>query len=642
MNKKLLYVIEKDYHNKESLTKILREHSEIKFVSLAGIDLVGHETEEKIPIKIFIKEMDIFLNGIAVQTDGSSVYLPNIATLDNAKIDMKVDLESNWFVDYNEENMDKENGLPVGTLKVPCFLFHDGIAVDSRHILLNAVSYFKDKVTELIHKSPRFIENFGFTADEIEEIKITSAAELEFWVMTPDDKRDIAELSTSQELHEQYWAATRGSVRTALEQTLERMESYGLEPEMGHKEVGGVKARLNSDGSLSGIMEQLEIDWKYSTTVQSGDNEILVKKIIKEVFRSNGMDVTFLAKPIPGVAGSGEHVHIGVAAKLKSGKLINLFNPNTKSFLSTFGYGSLMGILKNYEVMNPFITSSNEAFKRLKKGFEAPICIVTSLGRNIEQPSRNRTVLIGLIRDTENPMATRFELRSPNPHTNTYLCITTMLLSMLDGIEYALLNNKTEAQLLEEISKKPGEKAAYLEEDRSYRSEKDVFDDFADEERERYFGRVPSTVYENIRALEIFDDKTSILKKGDVLSELLINSFKSATINKWVTEIENRILPNFLNEILNTRSIHDPSTASDLDVVNWMRIRDLRIELAKDSLNKKSLFTEIINAIHEENYEAVSELQKLIYFKIDELRALYTAYRRNLLDYYYAPSIGTN
>ena len=45
------------------------------------------------------------------------------------------------------------------------------------------------------------------------------------------------------------------------------------------------------------------------------------------MFRENGLDVTFNAKPIIGVAGSGEHTHFGVMAKLKSGKLVNLFSP---------------------------------------------------------------------------------------------------------------------------------------------------------------------------------------------------------------------------------------------------------------------------------------------------------------------------
>ena len=40
--------------------------------------------------------------------------------------------------------------------------------------------------------------------------------------------------------------------------------------------------------------------------------------------------------------------------------------------------------------------------KRLKPGFEAQTCIVTSIGRSIEIPSRNRTILVGVIRDIQN------------------------------------------------------------------------------------------------------------------------------------------------------------------------------------------------------------------------------------------------
>ena len=64
--------------------------------------------------------------------------------------------------------------------------------------------------------------------------------------------------------------------------------------------------------------------------------------------------------------------------------------------------------LKNYEVINPFVSATNDSLNRLKPGFEAPVCIVTSLGHKPEVPSRNRTILAGLIRDVNNPKATRF------------------------------------------------------------------------------------------------------------------------------------------------------------------------------------------------------------------------------------------
>ena len=61
-----------------------------------------------------------------------------------------------------------------------------------------------------------------------------------------NEKAQIEELSTSQVLQEQYWTRTKGSVRTALEETLIINGEYGFEPEMGHKEVGGVKAKIEN------------------------------------------------------------------------------------------------------------------------------------------------------------------------------------------------------------------------------------------------------------------------------------------------------------------------------------------------------------------------------------------------------------
>jgi glutamine synthetase len=291
-----------------------------------------------------------------------------------------------------------------------------------------------------------------------------------------------------------------------------------------------------------------------------------------------------------------------------------------------------MGILKNYEVINPFVSSTTDALRRLKPGFEAPICIVTSIGHSVDIPSRNRTVLIGVIRDLKNPLATRFELRAPNPRTNTYLALTALYMAMMDGINYALKNNKTEDELLSELSKKPGEEADYLEKDRAYRSEENIFEDFTDEEREKFFGKAPATVYDNLSAIDKYPEKKAVLVKDDVLNDKLINSFKLGATKRWLIEINHRIINEFCDEIRGYKMLHSIDKALDLDVANWMKIEELRYYLMKDSYSKKSLFSRIKIASENKNYEEVSKLQIEAEERMSELRNLYSIYKKNLLD----------
>ena len=99
--------------------------------------------------------------------------------------------------------------------------------------------------------------------------------------------------------------------------------------------------------------------------------------------------------------------------------------------MSIFGFGALMGLLKNYEVINPLANCSLDALNRLKPGYEAPICIATSLGKDVFTASRNRSILIGLIRSSANPAVTHFEMRSPNPKSNTHLVLAAGILYFL-------------------------------------------------------------------------------------------------------------------------------------------------------------------------------------------------------------------
>ena len=625
----LLYVIPAN-STKEDIIATLKQHPEIKFVSLVGIDLAGNDTDEKIPMRIFLEDIDAFYNGSAVQTDGSSFVLTGIATLNNAKVDMPIDPTVNWFVDYNMESYDEELEKPIGTLRIPAALIHEGKAVDSRSVLAETLNYVKKGLLNLFKEYPTISGLEHINGADVKDIVFTSATELEFWVKTPLSDADIPEMSASQVMQEQYWQRTRGSVRTALEQCVLALEAYGLSPEMGHKEVGGMKGHMDSDGNMSHVSEQIESDWKFADALQAADNELAVRILVKEIFRENGLEVIFKAKPMIGLAGNGEHTHIGMGAIMKDGSFVNLFAPTDmkKDFMSAIGYGAIMGLLKNYEVINPFVSATNDSLNRLKPGFEAPVCIVTSLGHNPAVPSRNRTILAGLVRDINNPKATRFELRACNPYTNTYLVLAAIYSAVLDGVKYAA--SKTTTELLEEISKQPGETAGYLETDRAYRAEDDVFEDYTEEERNQRFGVHPATVWENLSNLSNYPEKRKVLTASGALRDQIIDAFVNGELIRWKTELISRIIPENRALISKFKEIKS-AYVTDEDSYNWNKINRYRYYLAKDSIDQKSLFTQLIKALNSDDFATASSLQVEMYDKMEELKALYASYKDNMI-----------
>lgn len=630
MKKELLYCIPAGQYGKEGVLSLLAQHPEIRFVSLIGIDLAGNDTDERIPIEVFKEEYDDFFAGKAVQTDGSSVVFMNIATLNDARVDFVADSTVNWYIDYNDENIDEATGLPVGTLRIPSFLIHNGDFIDSRSILKKSCEYVADELMKLLMgKKIRGMEYVPF--NDIQDIVFTTGTELEFWVKTPSEKETVRHLSTSQRLKEQYWQRMRGNVRTAMEQVIEELDARGMNVEMGHKEVGGIKPKLDDTGHIFDVCEQLELDWLFSTNpLQAADNELEARIIVREVFRRNGLDVSFKAKPILGVAGNGEHTHVGFAARLKNGKLINLLAPENleADYLSVIGYGFIMGILKNYEAINPFITSTTDAFNRLKPGFEAPICIVTSLGHKPELPSRNRSILIGLVRDLGSPKATRFELRAPNPFTNTYLAVSCLYLTALDGIRYAVEGDKTAEELLKELSKKAGEESEYLEKEREYRCEQNVFEDFTQEERDALFGKPPATVWENVKIMQSESEKIKTLTQSGAITDDIVKSFVASILYRWENELMDRLIPATKAAIKQYKKLTHENTIDD---ERWEKINKKRIELGKDTQREKSICTQLKEALENGDYDRASDLQIEMARKVERLEDVYRVYAENII-----------
>ncbi|MBQ6759163.1 MAG: glutamine synthetase, partial [Selenomonadaceae bacterium] len=114
------------------------------------------------------------------------------------------------------------------------------------------------------------------------------------------------------------------------------------------------------------------------------------------------------------------------------------------------------------------------------------------------------------------------------------------------------------------------------------------------------------------------------------LQERIINAFKDGALLRWKTELIARILPELRGIVRKAKKI-DADFVTDLDAYNWNKIFLLRAALAKDSIDDKSLFTRLITALNAGEYEAASRLQVEIYAKIEELKALYDAYEKNII-----------
>jgi glutamine synthetase len=199
---------------------------------------------------------------------------------------------------------------------------------------------------------------------------------------------------------------TQTDIRVDMVQILE--ENYGIEIEAEHHEVA--------------TAGQAEIDMKYASLVQSADNLMRFKYVVKNVARKYGKTATFMPKPIFGDNGSGMHTHMSI---WKDGK--PLFAGDRYGGLSEMGMHYMGGIIKHAPALVAFTNPTTNSYKRLVPGYEAPINLVYS--------SRNRSAAIRIPMYSASPQSKRIEFRTPDPTCNGYLAFAAMLMAGLDGIE---------------------------------------------------------------------------------------------------------------------------------------------------------------------------------------------------------------
>jgi glutamine synthetase len=184
------------------------------------------------------------------------------------------------------------------------------------------------------------------------------------------------------------------------------LQDLGFEIEASHHEVAP---------------GQHEIDFRYAEALQTADNMVTLKLVVRSVAMQHKLHATFMPKPVYGIAGSGMHVHQSLFSEDRNA-FFDPAGPYQLSRACLTYLGGLMAHARGFAaITNPLINS----YKRLVPGFEAPVHIAWS--------ERNRSPLIRV--PARRGIGTRLELRNPDPSCNPYLAFAVMLKAGLDGIQ---------------------------------------------------------------------------------------------------------------------------------------------------------------------------------------------------------------
>ena len=197
------------------------------------------------------------------------------------------------------------------------------------------------------------------------------------------------------------------------EATVYALEAMGIPVEYHHSEVGP---------------SQHEIDLRYTEALEMADRLQTYKYLVKEVARRCGVFATFMPKPLMGENGSGMHTHLSI---FRDDEKNAFYAKDAPNHLSPVARSFIAGVLDHAREMTLLTNQWYNSFRRLVPGFEAPVYIAWA------ERNRSAAVRIPLYKPGKE-VATRMELRFPDPTCNPYLAFAIMLAAGLDGLERGL------------------------------------------------------------------------------------------------------------------------------------------------------------------------------------------------------------
>jgi len=348
------------------------EELKIRFVRLKFTDIMGIPKNIEVPVRDLKKALDG-----EIMFDGSSVQ--GFCRIEESDMYLQPDFNT-FMINPWEEEQD--------VARIIC----DIVNPDKTPFAGCARTNLKRVLSEL--KERGLTANFG--------------PEMEFYLFGRDENNNATTRTNDQASYFDLSPVDLGEeIRRDMVITLEKL---GFEVEASHHEVGP---------------GQHEIDFRYSDGITTADRIMVLKLTSKTIAMWHNLHVTFMPKPVYGIAGSGMHTNISL---FKNGSNA-FYDPDNKYELSKEALYFIGGIMKHAKgltaITNPLVNS----YKRLTSGYEAPVYIAWS--------HRNRSPLIRI--PVSRGDSTRIELRSPDPSCNPYLSFAAILSAGMDGIDRKIM-----------------------------------------------------------------------------------------------------------------------------------------------------------------------------------------------------------
>ncbi|NBI30290.1 type I glutamate--ammonia ligase [Chengkuizengella marina] len=371
----------------------------IEFVDFRFVDLSGKAHHITVPA-LSVGE-DTFTNGVAF--DGSSI--PGFRGIEESDMVMMPDPEAIFVDEFTAHN----------TLNIMCNIFSpdgDRYDRDPRNIAQKAEEYlqstgigtsafFAPESEFFIFDDVRFESGqnvSSYSVDSDEGIWNTGREEeggnLGFKIRNKGGYVPVSPADTTQDL--------RSEICRVLEEA-------GLVIERHHHEVA--------------TAGQQEINFRFSTLVDTADNLMKYKYIVHNTAMKFGKTATFMPKPLFGDNGSGMHVHQSIF----NGDTPLFYEKGAYANISELGMYYIGGILKHAPALIALTNPSTNSYKRLVPGYEAPVNLVFSKG--------NRSAAVRIPVAAVTPKGARIEFRTPDSTANPYLAFSAMLMAGLDGIK---------------------------------------------------------------------------------------------------------------------------------------------------------------------------------------------------------------